>query len=136
MPTRAERAAKAKAHLETKRADHAKAIAKQAAILREEARKARDKRRYLVGKLVDEAGLFAWSDTQLTAVMQALAPFASLPNAHLLLAQVLIRAPLARWMQEAADVKTEVDALIQDNVTLVVVGGDGQPLGAGKARVH
>ena len=73
MPTRAERAAERAAKLRSDREATDKAIAQQEAIVRREERKSRDKRRYRIGKLVDEAGLFAWSDTDLAAVMETLA---------------------------------------------------------------
>jgi hypothetical protein len=83
MTTRAERAAQkivalkqAKADrilaLKQEKTDKNKAIAQQAAIVREAHRKLRDKRRYLVGKLADEAGLFGWDDATLTGLFQML----------------------------------------------------------------
>jgi len=128
MTTRAERAAQSKARLLARREALDRQLAHDEGVIRSEARKANDKRRYLVGKLVEEAGLFAWSDAQLAEVMQALAPFAPLPNAPLRLAQVLIRAPLAQWLQEAAEVAAEVQALIDGKVTVVVVDDEGRPL--------
>jgi len=136
MTTRAERAAQSAARLRARQEVLTRRIARQAAIQRAEETKARDKRRYLVGKLVEDAGLFAWTDAQLDAIFQGLSRFAPLPHAHLLLAQLLIRAPLAQWMQEATAVEAEVQTLIREQVTLVVVGEDGQPLRAENSRVH
>jgi hypothetical protein len=53
---------------------------KAKATLREETRKADNKRRYHVGALAQEAGLFAWSNSDLQAVFAVLARLTSTPN--------------------------------------------------------
>jgi hypothetical protein len=78
--TRSERAAKQEALLRTKRAALQKAMAHSQAIQRVEARKQRDKRRYLVGTLCDEAGLLTWSDADLAEVVQVLARLVAVPH--------------------------------------------------------
>jgi hypothetical protein len=80
MMNRSERAAQQEASLRTKRAALKKAMAKTQAIQRAEARKQRDKRRALVGQMVEDAGLFAWSDADLKAVVQALSRLLEVSN--------------------------------------------------------
>lgn len=63
-----------------RRAEQMKAIAQAEASAREETRKATNKRRYHVGALADEAGLFAWSNADLAAVFAVLAKLAETPN--------------------------------------------------------
>jgi hypothetical protein len=46
---------------------------KAEAVLREETRKMTNKRRYYVGALADDAGLFAWSNSEIAAVFAVLA---------------------------------------------------------------
>jgi hypothetical protein len=83
MTTRAERAAKKIAALQQKQAEeilaykqaqdaNKKALAQQAAIVRKADRKHRDTRRYLIGKLAEETGLFFWDDLTLTGLFQML----------------------------------------------------------------
>ena len=78
--TRAERldkaAARAKAALETQR----KALAQIQAAQHDEERKALTKRRLLVGTLVEQAGLFALSDTVLTGLFAALSGLVTTPD--------------------------------------------------------
>ena len=78
--TRAERldraAARAKAQLEAQR----KALAQIQAAQYAEEKKARTKRRLVVGTLVEDAGLFALDDTTIAALFALLAPLASLPD--------------------------------------------------------
>jgi hypothetical protein len=78
--TRAERAAQQAARLRAQREVLTKELAKTQAIERAEARKQRDKRRVLVGQMVEDAGLFAWSNADLKAVVQGLARLAGVPN--------------------------------------------------------
>jgi hypothetical protein len=78
--TRSERAAQQEARLRTQMDVLTKAMARMQAIQREEERKERDRRRYLVGTLFEEAGLMAWSDADLSAVCQALIPLLDTPN--------------------------------------------------------
>jgi len=80
MTTRAERldkaAARAKAALETQR----KALAQIQAAQHDEERKALTKRRLLVGTLVEQAGLFALSDTVLAGLFAALSRLVETPD--------------------------------------------------------
>lgn len=131
--TRAERAAAQEAKLRARKEALAREITLQQAVQRGEDRKARDKRRYLVGKMLDEAGLFVWTDASLARVCQLLTPMAALANPDLILGRVLARVPLARLVEEAAEVNAEVQALLADSVTLVLVDDEGQPLGASHA---
>ena len=48
------------------------AVAQSEAALREETRKATNKRRYKVGALADEAGLLVWEDTTLAGLFSLL----------------------------------------------------------------
>ncbi len=64
-----EQVRKAKEKLEAQR----KALAQAEAAQREVARKDVNKRRYLVGALAHEAGLFRWSNPELAALFQVLA---------------------------------------------------------------
>jgi hypothetical protein len=57
-----------------------KAIAQAEATVREETRKAVNKRRYHVGALADDAGLFAWSNADLAAAFAVLALLCDTPN--------------------------------------------------------
>jgi hypothetical protein len=50
-----------------------KALAESEAALREETRQATNKRRYQVGALAEEAGLFVWTNTELVDAFTALA---------------------------------------------------------------
>jgi hypothetical protein len=89
--TRAERAAekvqKEKAKQAALEVEHKARVAAQReetrqaeAVLREETRKASNKRRYRVGALADEAGLLAWSDSDLQAIFGLLAALGPCPN--------------------------------------------------------
>ena len=86
---RIERAMQQAARLRSKQEVLAKRLAKTQAIQRVEERKQRDKRRYLVGQLVEETGLFAWSDADLAAVIQALTPLRDTPHPAEVLAGML-----------------------------------------------
>ena len=78
--TRAERldraAARAKAQLEAQR----KALAQIQAAQYAEEKKARTKRRLVVGELADQAGLFALSDTVLAGLFAALSRLVEVPD--------------------------------------------------------
>jgi hypothetical protein len=98
--TRAERAAehvrKAKAHLveedqraKARRAAQRQEVMQAQAVVREETRKATNKRRYRVGALADEAGLLLWSDADLMAVFTVLTRLLTLPNPAAVLDAVL-----------------------------------------------
>lgn len=63
------------------------------ATLRDETRKATNRRRYLVGALADEAGLLAWSDTDLAGIFAALAPLKAVPHPVAVLEAILGDAP-------------------------------------------
>jgi hypothetical protein len=73
---RAERERKLKAKLD---ADH-KALAQLQANNRAQARAERDKRRYKVGAVVEEAGLFVWDDTTLSGIVQMLTKLLDCPD--------------------------------------------------------
>jgi hypothetical protein len=88
--TRAERAAeklrKEQAKLDAQdrqakaeRAERLRAVAQAKATAREEARIANNKRRYYVGALADDAGLFAWSNSEIAAVFAVLARLRNAP---------------------------------------------------------
>ena len=78
--TRAERAERQAARLRAKREAITKQLASAEARQRVDERKARDKRRYLIGQMVEAAGLFAWTDADLEAVFQALATLRDVPH--------------------------------------------------------
>lgn len=117
--------ARAKAQLDAHRARLAHVHVAQ----REEARKALARRHLLVGKLAQEAGLFAWTDASLGRVFQLLTPLAELAHPEMIVARVLARVPVSTFVQEAAEVNAEVDALITDKVALVLVDDAGNALG-------
>ena len=87
--TRAERldraAARAKAQLEAQR----KALAQIQAAQYAEEKKARTKRRLVVGELADQAGLFALDDTTLAGLFALLAPLVHVPDPVAVLAVML-----------------------------------------------
>jgi hypothetical protein len=56
---------------------------------REATRQATNKRRYRVGALADEAGLFRWSDTDLAGLFRVLATLEACPNPVAVLEGVL-----------------------------------------------
>jgi hypothetical protein len=98
--TRAERAAeklrREKAKLAEKEqaakdavAEQRKAVAQAEAAQREAARKDLHKRRYHVGALAHEAGLFVWSNADLAAFFAALARLQNVPNPVAVLEGVL-----------------------------------------------
>ena len=67
-----------------------KAIMQAEASVREETRKATNKRRYHTGALADEAGLLAWSDTDLQKVFLAVARLRETPNPGAVLESLLL----------------------------------------------
>jgi hypothetical protein len=74
------------------RAQHAeqrRAIAQAEALVRLEARKATQKRRYAWGVIAEDAGLFAWSDADWQAICAVLATLAATPNPAAVLEGVL-----------------------------------------------
>jgi hypothetical protein len=98
--TRAERAAeqvrKAKEKLaeherkaKEERAKQQEATRKAKVLLAEAVRKDDNKRRYRVGALAQDAGLFVWSDTDLAAVFAVLARLKETPHPAVLLDGVL-----------------------------------------------
>jgi hypothetical protein len=87
--TRDERLALAEHRLKEKRAADQAALDKVYAQQREQARKARTRRRYAVGALADDAGLLAWDDSILSALFAALATLAEVPNPVAVLESVL-----------------------------------------------
>jgi hypothetical protein len=84
-----ERLALAEQRLKDKRAADQAALDKVYAQQREQARKARTRRRYAVGALADDAGLLAWDDGILSALFAALATLADIPNPVAVLESVL-----------------------------------------------
>jgi len=93
----AEKVRKAKAKLaeeerraQEKRVAQRKTIMQAEASVREETRKATNKRRYYVGALADEAGLLAWSDTDLQKVFLAVARLRETPNPGAVLESLLL----------------------------------------------
>src|SRR6516164_7275230 len=72
--TRAERLAQTEAHARAKLNAQRTRLAQVQAAQREEERKALTKRRLLVGKLVDEAGLFSLDDATLAGLFARLSP--------------------------------------------------------------
>ena len=93
--TRAERAERQAARLRAKREAITKQLASAEARQRVDERKARDKRRYLVGQMVDDAGLFAWTDADLAAVVQALTSLRDVPHPGAVLEGLLQHTPVA-----------------------------------------
>jgi hypothetical protein len=84
-----ERLALAEQRLKDKRAADQAALDKVYAQQREQARKARTRRRYAVGALADDAGLLAWDDGILSTLFTALATLADVPNPVAVLESVL-----------------------------------------------
>jgi hypothetical protein len=78
--TRAERLAQKEANDKKKLADSRKKLAETQAELREETRKTVHKRRYRVGALAQEAGLFVLDDTTLAGLFALLARLPQVPN--------------------------------------------------------
>jgi hypothetical protein len=87
--TRAETLAKAKAAVLEQLDAERQRLKQILAGEREEARKARTKRRLAVGTLADEAGLFAWEDTTLRQLFALLAGLKEAPNPVAVLEGVL-----------------------------------------------
>ena len=104
--TRAERAAetvrKAKERLleheriaKEQRLAQRKAIMQAEAAVREEDRKATNKRRYHVGAMADEAGLFAWSNADLRGLFGLLATLGDCPDPVAVLEGLLVKNGVA-----------------------------------------
>ena len=87
--TRAERLAQTEARARAKLDAQRTRLAQVQAAQREEERKALSKRRLLVGKLVDEAGLFSLDDTTLAGLFARLAPLVDAPDPVALLEGLL-----------------------------------------------
>lgn len=79
-PTTAERLKAAIAHDKEQLEQTARELRAKESALRAEETAERNKRRFLVGKLADNAGLFALSDADLEALFQALSPLAAVPS--------------------------------------------------------
>jgi hypothetical protein len=71
------------------RAAQRKTIMQAEASVRAETRKATNKRRYYVGALADEAGLFAWENADISAVFRVLARLKDCPDPAAVLEGVL-----------------------------------------------
>jgi hypothetical protein len=78
--TRDERAARREQRLKEDLAATSRELAQVQAQNRAAERAARAKRRQRVGTLADEAGLFAWDDTTLQGLFQALGTLGETPN--------------------------------------------------------
>lgn len=87
---RAKQQRRAQAHDDKRRA----AIAKAEAILREEDRKTRNKRRFQVGAVAEEAGLFALDQATLVNLFTLLTSLTDLPNPVAVLDALLTDAGL------------------------------------------
>ena len=79
-PTRQQQLDNAVATAKAKIHDQRKALAALQSQQREGQRKARDTRRYQVGRLVEDAGLAHLADSDLSALLRLLATIASAPN--------------------------------------------------------
>ena len=87
--TRAERLAQTEARARAKLEAQRTRLAQVQAAQREVERKALTKRRLLVGKLVDEAGLFALDDAMLVGLFARLTPLVEAPDPVTLLESLL-----------------------------------------------
>jgi hypothetical protein len=72
------------------RAAQRKTIMQAEASVRAETRKATNKRRYHIGAMADEAGLLAWSETDLQKVFLAVARLRETPNPGAVLESLLL----------------------------------------------
>jgi hypothetical protein len=88
-PSRDERLAQAEASTRRKMETQRKHLAAIQAQQRAEAKKARDRRRYEVGQLADEAGLAELDDAVLRPLFGLLSTIASVPNPVALLESLL-----------------------------------------------
>jgi hypothetical protein len=88
-PSRDERLAQAAEVLKEEIAAKKRALAVNASAQKAEQRKARDRRRYQCGTLVDEAGLARLDDTVLRPLLGLLASVAAVPNPVALLEALL-----------------------------------------------
>jgi hypothetical protein len=94
--TRAERLAQTEARAQAKLdADH-KRLAQVQAQRREEERKARNKRRFAVGAMADDAGLLALSDVDLVGLFALLTPLTQMPNLVAVLESLLCNAVISK----------------------------------------
>jgi Cys-tRNA synthase (O-phospho-L-seryl-tRNA:Cys-tRNA synthase) len=96
----AEKARREKAKLEEierlakeSRAAQRKTILQAEAAVREETRKATNKRRYYVGFLAEEAGLFTWSNADLQKIFLAVARLGETPSPGAVLESLLLDVP-------------------------------------------
>lgn len=81
-------------HAKQKREMQRRAIAQAEAALREETRKAVNKRRYYWGALADEAGLFGWSDAEWMGVCAVLEKMRGTPHPAAVLEGLLSDKPV------------------------------------------
>jgi len=72
------------------RAAQRKTILQAEAAVREETRKATNKRRFHVGAMAEEAGLFAWSNADLQKIFLAVARLGETPSPGAVLESLLI----------------------------------------------
>jgi hypothetical protein len=87
--TRADRLAQTEARAKAKLEAERKRLAGIQGAQRAEHKKLRDKRRYQVGTVADEAGLLAWEDTTLAGLFALLATLREAPNPVALLEGLL-----------------------------------------------
>jgi hypothetical protein len=78
--TREERAALKAQRLKNKLATDRQELAQAEAVYRDEQRASRNKRRYRMGTLADEAGLAIWDEPTLQALFEVLARLRELPD--------------------------------------------------------
>src|SRR5215831_4136306 len=87
--TRAERAALREQRLKAQLNAKNRELAQVQAQKRAAERHARDKRRYHVGALADDAGLLAWDDATLSRLFTLVSPLTQMPNPEAVLEALL-----------------------------------------------
>jgi len=110
-----------------RQANNKKALDRLEAQDRVEARKTRDKRRFQVGKLADDTGLFAWDDVTLTGLFQALTLLLDTPDPVAVLEGVLTDTnAAARYLSAPSPL---------GQASLSYSAGNGEMAHAGKGRI-
>ena len=99
--TRAERAALREQRLKEELAAKSRQLAQLQAQQRAAERAARNKRRFHVGLLADQAGLLVWGDATLARLFTLLGPLTQMPNPEAVLESLLADPP--RPAREAVD---------------------------------
>ena len=87
--TRAERAALREQRLKEELAAKSRQLAQLQAQQRAAERAARNKRRYLVGTLAEQAGLLVWEDATLVRLFTLLGPLTQMPHPEAVLESLL-----------------------------------------------